>query len=172
MPKPFSLLIKPSGPDCNLACRYCFYAGKTSLFGGGTHRMSRDTLESLVRDYLGLGFPMNSFAWQGGEPTLMGLDFYRQAVEFQKQYGADGQSVTNALQTNGTLLDEKWCPFLAEYKFLVGISLDGPKEMHDYYRKDHAGDGTFERVMAGIDCCRKYRCDDIRSGHGGLCPQS
>jgi len=156
MARPFTLLIKPSGPDCNLSCRYCFYAGKTSLFGGGAHRMSREVLESLVRDYLGLGFPMNSFAWQGGEPTLMGLDFYRQAVEFQKQYGADGQSVTNALQTNGTLLDEKWCPFLAEYKFLVGISLDGPKEMHDYYRKDHAGDGTFERVMAAIDCCRKY----------------
>jgi uncharacterized protein len=97
---------------------------------------------------------MSSFAWQGGEPTLMGLDFYKQTVELQKQYGSAGQVISNALQTNGTLLDDSWCLFLAEYKFLCGISLDGPKEYHDHYRLDRGGRGTYDRVMAGIDCCR------------------
>lgn len=155
MARPFTLLIKPTGPDCNLACRYCFYAGKTCLFGSGAHRMSDQVLECLVKSYMSLRFPVGSFAWQGGEPTLMGLDFYKRVVELQKQYGANGQSVTNALQTNGVTLDEDWCGFLAEYEFLVGISLDGPKELHDIYRLDHAGKGTWERVMAGIDTCRK-----------------
>lgn len=156
MVRPFTLLIKPSGPDCNLACRYCFYAGKTCLFGTGAHRMNPEVQECLVKSYLNLRLPVSSFAWQGGEPTLLGLEFYRRLVDLQKQYGAAGQVVTNALQTNGVLLDEEWCRFLAEYRFLVGISVDGPQELHDYYRKDHAGNGTWQRVMAGIQNCRKF----------------
>ena len=111
--RPFSLLIKPAGPDCNLACRYCFYACKSGLFGDHPHRMSEATAEVMVRDYLGLGLEMSSFAWQGGEPTLMGLEFFEKVVAFQKQYGRDGQLVSNALQTNATLLDDRWCEFLA-----------------------------------------------------------
>jgi uncharacterized protein len=113
----------------------------------------------MVRDYLACRFPSSSFAWQGGEPTLMGLDFYKRIVDWQKKHGADGQIVSNALQTNGTILDEQWCRFLAEYKFLVGISLDGPKEFHDHYRKDYAGEGTWDRVMAGIEQCREHNVE-------------
>ncbi len=159
MARPFTVLIKPAGPDCNIACTYCFYACKAELFGGGAHRMTDAVLERLVASYLSLGFEQNSFAFQGGEPTLMGLDFYKRLVALQKQYGTSGQAVSNALQTNGILLDEVWCRFLTEYKFLVGVSLDGPKEFHDVYRKDRADNGTFDRVMAGIDNCRKYKTD-------------
>ena len=155
--RPFTLLIKPTGPDCNIDCKYCFYSGKTSVFGGGAHRMSDEVTETMISSYLKLGLPGSSFAWQGGEPTLMGLDFYKKVVELQRQYGSDGQVVTNALQTNAILLnDDEWCRFLNEYKFLVGISLDGPKKYHDYYRLDHAGKGTFDRVMASIEKCKEH----------------
>ncbi|MFH1615339.1 MAG: anaerobic sulfatase maturase [Planctomycetota bacterium] len=152
--KPFSLLIKPAGPDCNMSCKYCFYSGKKSLFGPGKHRMSEEILQRLIEDYVKLGLEVSSFAWQGGEPTLMGLDFYRKVVELQQEYGRDGQVVSNALQTNGILLDSNWCEFLAKYSFLVGISLDGPKGFHDHYRLDKTDAGTFERVMRGIENCR------------------
>lgn len=157
--RPFSLLIKPAGPDCNLACRYCFYACKSGLFGEGRQRMTEATAEVMVRDYLGLGLKMSSFAWQGGEPTLMGLDFFEKVVDLQKRYGRDGQLVSNALQTNATLLDDRWCEFLARFQFLVGISLDGPAEIHDHYRRDHADRGSFDRVMKAIDCCRRRRVE-------------
>ncbi|MHC5060311.1 MAG: radical SAM protein [Planctomycetota bacterium] len=140
--RPFTLLIKPSGPDCNIACKYCFYSCKTELFDQGKHRMSDEVLDKLVDSYVRLRFDTSSFAWQGGEPTLMGLDFYKKAVELQKKYGAPGQVVTNALQTNGILLNEKWCRFLAEYKFLVGISCDGPKKYHDANRRTRAAERT------------------------------
>jgi uncharacterized protein len=157
--RPFTLLIKPAGPDCNIACRYCFYSGKTALFGKGKHRMSDEVLDKLISSYMRLKFPSSSFAWQGGEPMLMGLDFYKKVVELQQRCGTDGQVVTNALQTNGILLDEQWCKFLSEYKFLVGISLDGPKEYHDYYRRTPSGRGTFDKVMAGIESCRKNKVE-------------
>ena len=157
--KPFSLLIKPSGPDCNLACKYCFYSHKSVLFDEGVHRMSGELLDKLIRDYLALNLPVSSFAWQGGEPTLMGLDFYKKVIELQKEYGQDGQVVSNALQTNGILLDEKWCEFLCEYKFLVGISLDGPQKYHNHYRIDKAGNGTFDKVMTAIKNCRKHKVE-------------
>jgi uncharacterized protein len=118
--------------------------------------MSEEILECLVKSYLGPRFPLSSFTWQGGEPMLMGLDFYKKVVQLQQQYGASGQFVSNALQTNGILLDNAWCEFLADYKFLVGISLDGPKEFHDYYRRDRTGNGTYDRVLEGIECCRRH----------------
>lgn len=153
--RPFSLLIKPAGPDCNLQCRYCFYTHKSSLFAPGRHRMGDEVLEKLIADYLKLNLPVSSFAWQGGEPTLMGLDFYKTVVHLQQKYGKPGQVVSNALQTNAILLDEQWCEFLDEYKFLVGISLDGPEKYHDYYRLDHSGGGSFTKVITAIECCRK-----------------
>jgi uncharacterized protein len=118
--------------------------------------MSEQVLEKLVRDYMTLGFPVSGFAWQGGEPTLMGVDFFRRAVESQKKYGTAGQQVSNTLQTNGVLLDDNWCRFLHDNKFLLGISIDGPKEFHDRYRIDHSGAGTFDRAMRGIATCKKH----------------
>jgi uncharacterized protein len=157
--QPFTLLIKPSGSDCNLNCKYCFYKNRAPEVGHGKQRMSNEVLEKLVKDYLKLRFPVSGFSWQGGEPTLMSLDFYRRAVELQKKYGVSCQQVSNALQTNAILLDDKWCKFLHDNKFLVGISIDGPKEFHDYYRVDHSGRGSFDKVMKAIETCKKYKVE-------------
>jgi len=154
--RPFSLLIKPTGPDCNIACQYCFYACKTSIFGTASHRMTDQILETLVRDFLKLNLSVSGFAFQGGEPTLMGLDFYKKVVELQKTYGRPGQVISNSLQTNAIALDEQWCRFLYEFNWLVGISLDGPKHIHDYYRRDKGQNPTFDRVMAALQKCREY----------------
>ena len=157
--QPFTLLIKPSGSDCNLNCKYCFYKDRAPEVGHGKQRMSNEVLEKLIKDYIKLSFPVSGFSWQGGEPTLMGLDFYKRAVELQKKYGASGQQVSNALQTNAILLDDKWCKFMHDNKFLVGISIDGPKEFHDYYRVDHSGRGSFDKVMKAIETCKKYKVE-------------
>ncbi len=152
-----SVLIKPTGPDCNLRCNYCFYRQKAGMFNatkGKVHRMSDKVLETLIRECMRAG--IHTFSWQGGEPTLMGLDFFKRAVELEIQYGPPGTSVANALQTNGVLLDAQWARFLAEYRFLVGLSLDGPKRLHDIYRKDAAGKGTFDRVMAAARAMRDH----------------
>lgn len=159
MPRPFSLLIKPAGPDCNLNCDYCFYRCKKSLFGDSPCRMSPAVLEKLVADYLQLDLPQYLFAFQGGEPTLMGLDFYRRLVELQKKYAKPNAHISNSIQTNGILLNDEWCRFFTEKGFLVGLSLDGPQEIHDTYRKDFAGKGTFERVIAALECCRRNRTE-------------
>ena len=144
-------MCKPAGPDCNMRCRYCFYTEKEALFGSrGRHRMSDEVLEAYVRKYVEAqpGREVN-FAWQGGEPTLMGLDFFRRAVELQKRY-ANGKRITNSLQTNGILLDAEWCEFLAADDFLVGLSIDGPAAIQNTYRVDRAGKGTFQKVMAAM----------------------
>jgi len=155
----FTLLIKPSGSDCNIDCRYCFYKDRATEFGWGKQRMSEQVLGKLVKDYMQLGFGVVGFAWQGGEPTLMGVDFFRRAVDLQKKYGSSGQQVSNTLQTNGVLLDDDWCRFFYDNQFLVGISIDGPKEFHDKYRLDHSGEGTFDRVMRGINNCKKHNVE-------------
>ena len=121
-----SLLIKPAGPDCNLRCEYCFYLRKADLFEGARHRMSDEVLELTTRKALEDGGPQVSFGWQGGEPTLMGLDFFKRAMELQRKYRRRGQQVMNGLQTNGFVIDEAWCDLLRENQFLVGLSLDGP----------------------------------------------
>ncbi len=157
--QPFTLLIKPSGSDCNLDCKYCFYKHRSPEIGTGTQRMTDRVLEKLIKDYMKLAFPVSGFSWQGGEPTLMGLDFYKRAVELQKKYGQSGRQVSNALQTNAVLLDDKWCTFLHENKFLVGISIDGPKKFHDYYRKDHSGRSTFDKVITAIENCKKHNVE-------------
>ena len=157
--QPFTLLIKPSGSDCNVDCEYCFYKCRAPEVGQGRQRMSLEVLEKLVKDYMQLRFALAGFAWQGGEPTLMGLDFYEKAAEFQKKYGVSGQEVGNSLQTNAILLNDKWCRFLHDNKFLVGVSIDGPKEFHDHYRLDHSGSGTFDRVMRAIESCKEYQVE-------------
>jgi len=157
--QPFTLLIKPSGSDCNIDCKYCFYRDRAPELGQGKQRMSDEVLDRLVKDFMQLRFPVVGFAWQGGEPTLMGLDFYKRAVELQKKYGIAGQQVSNKLQTNGILLDAEWCRFLHDNKFLLGISIDGPKEFHDYYRVDRSGSGTFDKVMRAVENCKEYKVE-------------
>lgn len=141
-----SVLIKPTGPDCNLDCTYCFYLEKSALFNQTpVHRMSPSVQEELIRQVMQQSGESVSLAWQGGEPTLMGLDFYKRAVELEKKFGHN-QQVGNGLQTNGLLLDKNWAAFLKEYNWLVGISLDGPKHIHDRYRFDKGQKGTHQRV--------------------------
>lgn len=155
--QPFTLLIKPSGSDCNIDCQYCFYKCRAPEIGQGRQRMSDEVLEKLVADYMQLRFQMSGFAWQGGEPTLMGLDFYKKTVELQKAHGVAGQEVGNSLQTNAILLDDDaWCEFLRNSKFLVGVSIDGPKELHDHYRLDLGGHGTWDRVMGAIERMKAF----------------
>jgi uncharacterized protein len=152
-------MAKPIGARCNLACQYCFYLEKEPAYypGAGVPRMSGATLEAFIRDYLAAqpGEEVN-FTWQGGEPTMMGLEFFEQAVAWQQHYAA-GRRVTNSLQTNGTLLDDAWGAFLARHGFLVGISLDGPRALHDAYRPDRRGRPTWEKVMRGLRTLTRHR---------------
>lgn len=146
------ILAKPSGADCNLDCAYCFYLEKQRLYPKEPRglRMADDVLEQYTRDYIASqAGPNVTFAWQGGEPTLLGVDFFRRAVALQKQH-ADGRTISNTLQTNGVLLDDAWGDFLAQEQFLVGISIDGPGELHDAYRVGKGAQPTFERVMKSI----------------------
>jgi uncharacterized protein len=156
--RPFNIMAKPVCGVCNLDCRYCYYTSKPrDLYGGeGEFRMSDAVLESYTRQYLQLQPQRCEFGWQGGEPTLAGVEFFRKAVALQRQHTAEGQTVTNALQTNGTLLDEEWCEFLAAEKFLVGISIDGPPQWHDAFRRDKSGAGTFHRAWAGLELLTKH----------------
>ncbi len=149
-----SLLIKPTGPDCNLRCNYCFYRQKAGMFGGKTHRMSDRVLDEMIRQAMEMG--VTTFSWQGGEPTLMGLDFFKKAVDAEIRYGSPGMVVANALQTNAVLLDRRWAEFLAEYRFLVGASIDGPARLHDHYRKDIKGQGTHASVMEAVRILREH----------------
>lgn len=160
--EPLTVLIKPAGPDCNLACSYCFYSGKADELFAATpkHRMSDETLRELVRKYMNYHDRVVPFAWQGGEPTLMGLDFYKRAVEYQQLYGRSGQSVSNSLQTNAVLLSNPaWAKFLHEYKFLVGASIDGPRDVHDAFRIDHGGRGSHTRVVAAIETLLEHEVE-------------
>lgn len=142
-----SVLIKPAGPDCNLDCTYCFYLKKSDLFTETpVHRMSPEVQEELIRQVMQQGGQSVSFAWQGGEPTLMGLPFYERAIELEKKYGR-GQTVGNGLQTNGILLTRDWARFLRKYDWLVGLSIDGPEHIHNRYRLDKGGKGTHQRVV-------------------------
>jgi len=154
--KPFSLLIKPASADCNMNCHYCFYLEKSSLYPDQkVHRMSGATLEKMISSYMGTEQPCYPFGWQGGEPHLMGLDYFKNVVKMQQKYGRPGSMVTNGLQTNASLIDQPFAKHLAEYKFLLGVSLDGPEHIHDHYRKLPGGQGTFRRVMKGIDILKE-----------------
>lgn len=153
----FHVMTKPVGPVCNLDCRYCFYLEKERLFpAGGSFRMSDDVLDAYVRRYIAEQSSAEiHFAWQGGEPTLLGVDFFRKAVSLQRKYAA-GKTVLNAIQTNGTLLDDRWGEFLAENGFLVGLSVDGPRALHDHYRVDKGGKPTFDDVMRGLSVLKRH----------------
>ena len=153
-------MAKPRGAICNLDCDYCFYLRKEELYKGSSFRMSDETLENYTRQYIAAQRVSEvNFAWQGGEPTLMGVNFFRRAVAYQKKYTRSGMNIDNALQTNGTLLDDELCKFFAENRFLIGISLDGPREAHDFYRRDKGGAPTFDRVLRGIRLLKKHHVD-------------
>jgi len=155
---PFHIMAKPHGPICNLDCTYCYYLEKENLYAakGRDYRMSDTVLESYIRQYIQSQPAQHvSFAWQGGEPTLLGVPFFERVLELQKKYAGD-KLVDNAFQTNGTLLDDAWGEFLARNKFLIGLSVDGPAEIHDAYRVDKGGQPTFTRVMRGLDILKKH----------------
>lgn len=155
---PFHLMAKPAGPSCNLACSYCFYLSRWE--GDGIRAMAPEVLERYVREYIAAQpGPEVTFAWQGGEPTLVGLGFFKRVVELQRHYLPAGWTCQNAIQTNGTLLDDEWCAFLAAERFLVGISLDGPPKLHDLVRTDRGGRPTAERVLAAIARLRRHRVE-------------
>jgi uncharacterized protein len=160
-PPAYHVMIKPRGPLCNLDCSYCFYLRKEALFDRDSRfRMSEEVLEEFTRQYIEQQrVPEVTFGWQGGEPTLMGLDFFRRAVEFQKKHRKPGMRVVNAFQTNGVLIDEEWCRFLRENAFLVGLSLDGPRELHDANRVDKGGKPTFEKVYQTLKLLQKHRVE-------------
>jgi uncharacterized protein len=151
------VVAKPMGPVCNLACAYCFYLEKRALFGAGEDfRMPDEVLATFIRCYVETQpTPVVEFVWQGGEPSLRGLDFFQRVVELQRPF-AGRKTITNSLQTNGTLLDDEWCRFLKQHNFMVGISLDGPREIHDRYRRDRSGKGTFAAVLRGLRLLRKH----------------
>ena len=153
----FHIMAKPVGPICNLDCKYCFYLEKENLYPKTSNwAMAEDTLESYIRQYIeAQSAPVITFAWQGGEPTLLGVDYFRRVVELERKY-AGGKRIDNAFQTNGVLLDNEWGEFLAENKFLVGLSIDGPRELHDKYRVDKGGQPTFDKVMRGLGYLTKH----------------
>jgi len=158
--RPFTLLVKPTCADCNLRCEYCFYLEKCSLYPRSKkHRMTDEVLEQTIRTYMATPQPTYSIGWQGGEPTLMGLPFFKKVTALQEKYGRSGCSVGNGLQTNATLIDNAFAKHLAEYKFLVGCSLDGPPEIHDRYRKNAAGKPTHAAVMRGIEALKSHKVE-------------
>jgi uncharacterized protein len=150
-------MTKPRGAICNLDCQYCYFLSKERLYPGSDFRMADTLLEEYIRQYIAAQPASEvTFAWQGGEPTLMGLDFYRQAVGYQQKHRKPGMRIANTLQTNAVTLDDDWCGFFAENDFLVGVSLDGPRSLHDMYRVDKGGRPTFDRVMAGVRLLQRH----------------
>ena len=157
LPPSFHLLAKPTGATCNLDCAYCFFLEKEQLYPDAKARMSDETLELYVRQLVeSHRTPEVMIAWQGGEPTLMGLEFFQRAVELGKKYARPGQTVVHTIQTNGTKINGDWARFFAENGFLVGLSIDGPRELHDAYRRDKAGKPTFDKVMRGLAALREH----------------
>ncbi|MDP6273558.1 MAG: anaerobic sulfatase maturase [Dehalococcoidia bacterium] len=160
MKHPLSVLVKPTSSRCNLNCGYCFYLRKAELYPWGDHpKLTLDTYEAFLRQYADGFPPLYNFAWQGGEPTIMGLDFYRSAVELQGRVASENKlhprlAMSNAIQTNATMIDDDWARFLSESNFLVGVSLDGPPELHDVHRVDWKGRPTHSRVMDGVEYLR------------------
>lgn len=160
-PRITSVLIKPASAVCNLDCSYCFYLDREAdpYKSLPARQMTLDTLERLVDTYLFYSYPQSTFAFQGGEPTLCGLPFFEKLVAWQQQYGRNAQSVSNALQTNGVLLNDAWAQFFRQYQWLIGLSLDGPEPVNDLFRFNKAGHGTHAKVIAGLEALQKAKAD-------------
>jgi uncharacterized protein len=159
-PPAFHVMAKPTGARCNLHCDYCFFLKKEQLYPGSSFRMSDEVLEAYIRQTIEAHrVPQVTIAWQGGEPTLMGLEFFRRAVALEKKYARPGMQIENTLQTNGVLLNADWCRFLRENNFLVGLSLDGPRHLHNVYRHDKAGHSVFDRVVRAAKLMQRHRVE-------------
>jgi len=153
-------MVKPRGPVCNCRCQYCYYLPKEHLYPGSDFRMTEEVLENFTRQYIvSQSAPQVTFSWQGGEPTLIGLDFFERAVQLQKRYQRPGLTISNTLQTNGTTLNDEWCRFFREHGFLIGISIDGPGHLHDVYRVDSGNRPTLEGVMRGVEMLRTHEVE-------------
>jgi uncharacterized protein len=154
----FQIFVKPAGAVCNLDCRYCYYKDKSALYpDSGPLQMSEDLLERyILQHFQAASGPEVSFSWHGGEPTARGLAFFHKAVELQRKHKPTGWSVRNGIQTNGILLDENWCRFLSHEAFSVGLSLDGPSELHDFHRVTRGGEPTHRQTMHAYDLLRKW----------------
>jgi uncharacterized protein len=159
-PDAFSIMVKPAGPQCNLNCTYCYYLEKKNLYGGkNVFKLGEDLLEKFIKQYFeALDVPAVTFLWQGGEPALLGLDYFRKVLELQRKY-SNGRTIENAFQTNGTLLTVDWCKFFSDNKILVGISIDGEEHNHDHYRRTPADGPTFRRVMKGIELLHRHNTE-------------
>lgn len=159
-PPAFHVMTKPRGAICNLDCKYCYFLSKELLYPGSRSRMADDLLRTYTQQYIEAQQVNEvTFAWQGGEPTLMGLDFFERAIEYQNAFARPGMKIENSLQTNGTLLDAEWCAFFKEHRFLIGLSVDGPRELHDAYRVNKGGRGTFDQVMRGWELLKAAGVD-------------
>ncbi len=162
---PFNIISKPIGPLCNLHCDYCFYLSKEELFPGENRSdfiMSPEIREKFVKQYIQSqpeGTKEVVFGWQGGEPTLLPIDFYEDILRLQNKYNTKGLEIRNSLQTNGTLITDDMARFFKDHDFLIGVSIDGPEALHDRYRKDSAGHGSFRNVMAGIEKLKKHNVE-------------
>jgi uncharacterized protein len=165
----FHVLAKPTGAVCNLDCKYCFFLSKQALYPESDFCMADDLLETYIRQLLESQPEQVTIAWQGGEPTLMGLDFFRMGMTLVEKYTRPGQKVEHTIQTNGTRLDDEWCAFFKQHNFLAGLSVDGPRELHDLYRVDKGGKGTFEQVMRGWELMKKHgvECNILCTVHAG-----
>jgi len=155
----FQVFVKPIGSICNLDCRYCYYLGKERLYPGvGSFRMPHGTLEEYIVQHIGASpETVIRFSWHGGEPTVLGLDYFREIVALQRKHKPPDKRIVNGIQTNGTLLDEDWCRFFAKEGFAVGLSLDGPREMHDLYRVTKDGMPTHEETMRGYELLQEHQ---------------
>ena len=156
----FHLMAKPTGPICNLDCEYCFYLEKEKLYNPKKNwAMADEVLEKYIKDYIeAQNMPGITFAWQGGEPTLLGVDFFQKAMRLQHKY-SNGKKIENTFQTNGILLNDQWCEFFSENNFLIGLSIDGPGEIHDKYRVHKGGQPSFEKVMKGLEYLKKHHVE-------------
>lgn len=157
------VMSKPIGPICNLDCEYCYYLHKEELYPQGeSWRMPGETLDQYIQQYIAAQpekAPEVTFAWQGGEPTLLGVKFFQRIVELQTQHARQGQKIVNTLQTNGVLLNDEWCEFFKDNEFLIGLSIDGPAEFHDRYRYDKQGNPTFDAVLRGLKLLQRFKVE-------------
>ncbi len=159
-PPAYHILAKPTGAACNLDCTYCFFLSKEMLYPDSRFRMTDKVLETYIQELLeSHRVPEVTVAWQGGEPTLMGLDFYRRSINLVEKHKKPGQTILYTIQTNGTLLDDEWAAFFKQHNVLIGLSVDGPRQIHNTYRRDRGGKGTFERVIRGWEYLKAHQVD-------------
>ena len=155
-PRVFNVMIKPAGSLCNLDCKYCYYLDKAEIYNGKEPRMTIEMLEKFIKEYIRANqSQLVTFNWHGGEPLVLGLDFYKKAVEFQQKYCGE-KLIHNTLKTNGTLINDEYAQFFADNNWLIGVSIDGPQDIHDKFRRDKGGFPTFDKVIRGIECMYKY----------------